>query len=235
MFRYIRIPLIVLAFLSVSGSPVFSEPFKPEVLRGEVQVDLEPVYARYADESYPPDIQTTRRRALEESALFYGAMIYGWSFNYDIGEKARGIAEELALEPLGEIPFGDPGLQATDVYLRDTDLCLFTDYRLNDAQQRRMLMWNSGTIRTVQATGYGPLGGPVEGSDWIAIKKTALEDAARAGIRAMLRGSERNRPKEARGFIALTAFPRYWMDAGQWAAAARFRVVLTELVPFGAY
>jgi hypothetical protein len=235
MARCFRIPLIVLVFSAVSGPAVFPEPFRPEVLRGEVRVDLEPVYALYAEESYPPYIQSTRRQALEESALFYGAMIYGWSFNYDIGEKARGIAEELALEPLGEIPFGDPGLQATDAHIEDTNFCLFTDYRLSDAQQRRMSMWNSGTIRTVQAAGYGPLGGPVEGPDRIAIKKTALEDAARAGIRAMLRGSERNRPKEARGFIALAAFPRYWMEAGQWAASARFRVVLTELVPFGAY
>jgi hypothetical protein len=126
-------------------------------------------------------------------------------------------------------------LQATDVYVKEGDFCLFTDYRLNDAQQRRMSMWNSGTIRTVQAAGYGPLGGPVEGSDWIVIKKTALEDAARAGIRAMLRGSERNRPKEARGFIALAAFPRYRIDGGRWTVSARFRVALTELVPFGAY
>jgi hypothetical protein len=96
-------------------------------------------------------------------------------------------------------------------------------------------MWKAGAARTIQATGFGPLGGPVEGSDWLTIKKTALEDAARAGIRAMLRGSERNRPKEVRGFIALAAFPRYWIEAGQWAVSARFRVEVTGIVPFGAY
>ena len=72
-------------------------------------------------------------------------------------------------------------------------------------------------------------------ADWITIKQTALEDAARSAIRTMLRGSERNRPKAAEGFISLAEFPSFWMDAGQWAARGRFRVSITEVVPFAAY
>jgi hypothetical protein len=206
-----------------------------EVLRGEVWVDLEPVYALFLDAPYPLDTQTAHRRALEESAMLFSAMIYGWSFHYDIGERARGIAEEFELSPLGSIPFGDPGLFATDAEVRNMRLHLWTDYRLTEAQKRRMGAWRSGTIQNAQAIGHGPLGGPVEASDWIVIKRTALEDAARAAVRAILRGGERNRPKEARGFIALSAFPGYWIDAGRWAASARFRVEITEIIPFAAY
>ncbi|MDR2100978.1 MAG: hypothetical protein LBP43_00230 [Treponema sp.] len=213
------------------GAPAFAQ----EVLRGEIQLDLEPVYALYADVPYPLDTQTAHRRALEEGAMFFSAMIYGWSFHYDIGEKARSISEELDLSPLGTIAFGDPGLFATDAQVRNMRLYLWLDYRLSEAQKRRLAVWKSGMVRSTQATGYGPLGGPVEGSDWLVIKKTALEDAARAAIRGILRGSERNRPKEARGFISLSAFPNYWMDAGQWAASARFRVEITEIIPFAAY
>jgi hypothetical protein len=227
-FRHI--PLFCLAFLYLN-SPVFTQ----EVLRGEIQVDLEPVYAPYVDVPYPPDTQTLRRRALDEGSMFFSAMIYGWSFHYDIGEKARGIGEELELSPLGTIPFGDPGLFATDAEVRDMRLYLWLDYRPTESQKRRLLMWKSGAGRSAQAIGHGPLGGPVEGSDWIAIKKTALEDAARAAIRAMLRGSERNRPKEARGFISLSAFPNYWIDGGQWAVSARFMVDIAEIIPFAAY
>jgi hypothetical protein len=81
----------------------------------------------------------------------------------------------------------------------------------------------------------GPLGGPVETGGWLAIRREALEDAARAAVRAALRGRERNRPKEADGFISLAAFPRYFMDGGHWAASARFRVEITGIVPFAAY
>ncbi|MDR1986961.1 MAG: hypothetical protein LBP88_08335 [Treponema sp.] len=206
-----------------------------EVLRGEVRVDLEPVYGEYVDVVYPLDAESAYRRALEESALVYSAMIYGWSFEYAIGERARGIAEAFDLSPLGTIPFGDPGLFVTDAQVRDMRLYLWTDYQLNEAQKRRMGFWKSGKIQTAQAIGHGPLGDPAAAGDWLSIKKTALEDAARAAVRAMLRGSERNRPKEARGYIGLAGFPAYWMDAGRWTASARFRVEIKEIIPFGAY
>jgi hypothetical protein len=206
-----------------------------EVLRGEVEIDLEPVYAVFLEAPYPLDTETAGRRALGESAMFFSAMIYGWSFNYDIGERARGIAEEFEMVPLGTIPAGDPGLRVTDAQVRDMRFYLWTDYRLTEMQKRRFLAWKAGSIRTTQAVGYGPLGGPVDAADWLDIKRKALEDAARAAVRAMLRGSERNRPKEARGFISLAAFPRYFIDGGRWAVSARFRVELTGIAPFSAY
>jgi hypothetical protein len=218
--------------LLLSGGGV---PGAQEVLRGEVRVALEPVYAPFVDVPVQPDTQSLQRRALEEAVVFYSAMIYGWSFYYDIGEKARGIAEVFELTPAGTIEFGDPGLYATDARVQNGYLNLYTDYWLSGAQKRRMDRWKSGTIQNAQATGYGPPGGPVEISDWQTIKETALKDAARAAVRATLRGSERNRPKEARGFICLAAFPVFRMDGAQWAASARFRVEITEIVPFAAY
>jgi hypothetical protein len=180
-------------------------------------------------------MDTASRRALEEAAMFYSAMIYGWSFHYDVGERARKIAEEFELSPVAAIPFGDPGLRATDVQIRDMRVHLWTDYRLNETQQRRMKVWRTGAIMTAQALGYGPLGGPVYLSDWMTIKKAGLDDAARAAVRSVLRGSERNRPKEASGFISLAAFPNYFIDSGHCAASARFHVQIKEIVPFAAY
>jgi hypothetical protein len=174
--------------------------------------------------------------------MLYSAMIYGWSFNYEIGERARGIAEDFELTPLGAIPFGDPGLQATDAEVREARLCLWTDYRMTEFQQRRVRMWRSGTVRNIQALGQGPLdglrpseGGPEGTAAWLAVKQAALEDAARVGIRTMLQGMERNRPKEARGYVALAEFPVFGMDSGCRIVSARFRVELTELQPFAAH
>lgn len=214
---------------------VFFRLAAQEVLRGEVQIDIEAVHGGYVDTIYPLDTESVYRRALEESALFYAAMIYGWSFEYDVGEKSRGISEVFDLTPLGEIPFGDPGLFATDTEVENMRFHLWTDYRLTTEQQRRMSLWKTGTVRTAQAVGHGPLGDPIEETDWITIKKAALEDAARLAVRTMLRGSERNRPKEVRGYISLSSFPNYWIDSGQWAASARFRIEITEIIPFAAY
>lgn len=216
------------------------------MLRGDVKIELMPIYGAYVDAEYPLEKETAYRRALQEAALFFSAQIYGWSFHYDVGERARGIEEVFELTALGEIPWGDPGLKVTDAHFQNRDfrftahllsdvLTVWFDYRPTEAQARRIEMWKKGNIRTAQAVGYGPLGGPSDNSDWITIKKSTLEDTARAAVRAMLQGSERNRPKEVTGFICLQTFPSYWMDAGRWAAQARFKVEITEIIPFAAY
>jgi hypothetical protein len=217
-----------------------------EVLRGEVRVELEPIFGSYIDEEYPLDKETAYRRALQEAALFFSAQIYGWSFHYDVGERARGIKEVFELNPLGEIRWGDPGLNVTHANFENWEsqptsyrfasfLSAWMDYRPTDSQRRRLEMWQKGNIRFAQAVGYSYTGGPMEDTTWLAIKKNALEDSARAAVRAMLQGSERNRPKEVTGFISLESFPSFFMDSGRQAAQARFKVEITEIIPFSAY
>jgi len=204
------------------------------VIRGEVFVEFEPIYAGHVDKEYPLDVTKAGTRALEEAALFFSAMIYGWSFYYDVGERARRIDEKLELNLLGEIKFGSPGLRVTETEIRDRCLWVWADYQLNDSEQRRLQVWRSGTVRNAQATGYAP-SYLEEDPGWLGLRKIAIEDAARSAIRAMLRGSERNRPKEVTGSISLAAFPRIYVDSGRLSAAARFRVQITEIIPFAAY
>jgi len=206
----------------------------PYIIRGEVFVDMEPIYAGHIDEEYPLDIPTARRRALEETAMYFSAMIYGWSFDYDVGERARQIDENLELKLLGSVRTGDPALRVTDTEIRDMRLVTWTDYHLNDSLQRRMQAWRTGLIRNAQSIGYGP-SHLVEYPGWLEVKKIALEDAARAALRASLRGSERNRPKEAAGFISLASFPRYYVESGRWTVSARFRIQFTEVIPFAVH
>ena len=210
--------------------------YHPDVIRGEVWVDLEPIYGNRVDSEYPLSGETAARRALQEAALYFSAMIYGWSFHYDIGERARGIAEDFGVfEPMGEIPWGDPRLRITEVESHDMRLRVWSDYHLSEPQQRRIQYWRTGTVRNAQAFGYCPLEGPSPESTWLDIRNAVLKDAARAAVREMLRGSERNRPKEATGFISLASFPRFFIDSGRWVAAARFRVQINEIIPFAAY
>jgi hypothetical protein len=217
-----------------------------DVLRGEVRIELEPTFGFYVDEEYPLDEKAASRRALQEAALFFSAQIYGWSFHYDVGERARGLEEKFELNPLGEIRWGDPRLYVTHANFQNWELQVTTlrfaaflsawmDYRPTDAQRRRLEMWQKGNLRLAQAVGYSNIDNSVEGPTWLAIKKKALEDSARAAVRAMLQGSERNRPKEVTGFISLESFPSFYMDSGRQAALARFRVEITEIIPFAAY
>ena len=211
--------IIVAAILSLCLSPFLSAH---EVLRGEVLIDLEPIFTASEGIPYPHpiDIKTARNWALEEAALFFSAMIYGWSFVYEVEEKARGIAGGFTLERQGAVRFGDPGFFATDAEIRNGRLSLWADYRLTGLQRSRVGAWRAGLTRNLQATGYADLdaeAGPEAGVragedaggegaagrpvDWIASKRTALEDAAKTGIRALLRGQEGTAPKK-RGVLS---------------------------------
>jgi hypothetical protein len=216
------------------------------VLRGEVKIVLEPIYGAHVDDEYPLDEEAAYRRALQEAAMFFSAQIYGWSFHYDVGEKARGIEEEFELNPLGEIRWGDPRLYVTQANFETWEyeftthrfaafFSAWTDYRPTDAQRRRLEMWKKGNIRPAQAVGYSYIESFTEKPSWLAIKKNALEDSARAAVRAILQGSERNRPKEVTGFISLDGFPMFYVDSGRQAALARFKVEIREIIPFAAY
>ena len=232
-----RILPVILLFTVFSAWTQEHDPgYYPDAIRGEVWVDLEPIYGDRADSEYPLSRETAARRALQEAALYYSAMIYGWSFHYDIGERARGIAEDFDIfEPAGGIPWGDPRMTVTEVESLSVTLRIWTEYRLNESQQQRIQWWRTGTVRNAQGIGYCPLTGPSPESQWLDIRHAALKDAARAAVREMLRGSERNRPKEASGCISLASFPRFHIASGQWVASARFRVQIDEIVPFAAY
>ncbi|MCL2244832.1 MAG: hypothetical protein FWC03_10270 [Treponema sp.] len=227
--------LLSLTMLIIGGLSAQSETgIHPHVLRGEVYVDFEPIYSGHIDDEYPLDVPAAGRRALEESAMLYSAMIYGWSFYYEPGERARQIDENINLEPAGIIQYGDPNLIVTDTEIKDMRLRVWTDYQLSQTQQRRMQTWRSGSIRNAQAVGYSPVSID-EYPGWLTLKKDAIEDAAREAIRVMLRGSERNRPKEITGFISLASFPRFYIEAGRWAASTRFRVQINDIIPYAAY
>jgi len=229
------LPLLLFFTVLAAAAQERELGFHPDVIRGEVWVDLEPVYGMRADPEFPLSIESAARRGLQEAALYFSGMIYGWSFHYDIGERARGIAEEFHMEPMGEIQWGDPRLSITESELRDMRLRIWADYRLGDIQRRRMRIWRTGTVRNAQAIGYSPLEGPAPDSGWLDIRHAVLKDAARSAVRNMLRGDERNRPKEVKGFIALASFPRFYVDSGQWAASVRFRVQINEIIPFAVY
>jgi len=141
---YIILPFLLLFSIHGAVSQQHDPGYNSEVIRGEVWVERAPIYGDRPDPEYPLSRETAGKRALREAALFFSGMIYGWSFHYDIGERARGIAEEFdVFEPMGEIAWGDPRLSVTEVDNRDTRMLMWADYRLNEVQQKRMHMWQT--------------------------------------------------------------------------------------------
>jgi hypothetical protein len=209
--------------------------FSQETLRGGVYVELEPVYAQFLGVPYPLDEDAANLWAVEDIAAAFSAMIYGWSFTYEPGENSRGLSEILDINPLGGIETSDTKLKITDVRIKDGVLYVQADYFPDEAQKSRIRSWNSARTFAAQAVGYGPLQGGAGTSVRSEIKETALKDAMKKAIRKKLRMTERNRPRAASGFIALSKFPLYFMQNGMWAATAEFRIEIKEILPFAAY
>lgn len=203
--------------------------FADEVLSGEFRVDLEPVWAVGDGAAYPLDKDGAARTALKEAAAAFSAMIYGWTWSYEPESRARGLSEAFTLTPSGSVSPGDRDLRATAVSSEGSVLRYWIEFRLDQAQERRYRSFRNAGRRSATGTGSAPL------TLGAASKDAALEDAARAAVRAVLRELTANRPRLSKGVIALDAAPRYFVDQGRWVAVARFLVVVDEIKPYSAY
>ncbi|MDR2468278.1 MAG: hypothetical protein LBD22_04875 [Spirochaetaceae bacterium] len=206
-----------------------------EILRGEIAVELEPVYLIDLGINSPLDTETASNWALEDTATAFSGMIYGWNFEYEPGERARQLGERLNLQPIGTVKADDARIKISDVSILDNVYYLWCDYHLAADQQNRLRAWNSAQTKGIKAMGHAPLTGPAGTSARTMIKAAALEDAIKQALRAELRSTERNRPRFVRGSIALAAFPLYRIFRGNWAAQASFRIRIDELVPYAVY
>ncbi|MDR1867816.1 MAG: hypothetical protein LBQ77_06095 [Treponema sp.] len=224
--RFLVFNTVPFLFLCI-GSTLTSQ----EILRGEIAVNMEPIYGFTVDPDYPLDIDHASRRALEEASYLFSAIIYGWAFDYTVGENDRGIAESLELTPVGTISWGDPNLKVTETRVQHMHLYIWADYRLSPDQIRRLNLMKESKVRLIQTTGHTGL----EGISWINIRQNALHDAARQAIRKSLEGSVWNKPRGVQGYINLEQFPRYWIDSGIWSVYARFRLRFTVTEPFSVY
>ena len=195
-----------------------------EILRGRFDVELEPVSATRPGDPYPLDEAAAHGRALAEASGVFAAMIYGWEFEYSFGDRSRRIQERFEAEPLGAILYGDPRLTVTDALEERSVLQIWAEYRLDQAQSRAYSVVREGAARPSQGIGSAPQADGPEG------KAAALRDAAREAVRSVLAGSERNRPKEAFGTATLLDVPRYWIAAGRYQCAARFRVTVKDII-----
>ncbi|MBL8967144.1 MAG: hypothetical protein JNG85_09045, partial [Spirochaetaceae bacterium] len=66
-------------------------------------------------------------------------------------------------------------------------------------------------------------------------RRAAYEDAARAGVRELLRGLEANKPRLVRGRLVFAEPPRVAVVGGRYVVSARLRVEVVEVLSYGVY
>ena len=203
------------------------------VLRTEFWAESEPV------ETLPAIVSEAAPRAavpeevvqalLEEARRIFAGMIWGFRFEYVPYDKARGVAEELKILPLGEILWGDPRLNSSQTRTRGTQLRVYMEYRPDAFAASRRASWNDSTYQSAQGRGAAPL------SLGLEARKTALDQAAKEALREMLRPVVKNKPREIRGIFAYDEAPRLVITGGTYTATARIRVKVTEVRGYTVY
>jgi hypothetical protein len=188
-------------------------------------VELEPM-VRIDPEEYPIPLDTAARKLLEEARQLFSGMIYGWSFTYTPGDRARRVEESFALAPLAEIPTGSPRLLVRETEVEDSKLWARISYALDADESMRRSAWESNTAAL--STGQG-------GADVIlgpAAKRASLNDAIRDAIRLSLDTRYLNKPREITGEVVLWDDPRTIVHSGRYTTTAKVKLVVRELIPY---
>ena len=65
-------------------------------------IELEPL-VRIGPGPYPIPVETAEKSLLEIGRVLLSAMVYGWSFSYEPGDRARGVTERFVLAPIAQV------------------------------------------------------------------------------------------------------------------------------------
>ena len=99
-------------------------------------IELEPL-VRIGPGPYPIPVETAEKTLLELSRVLLSAMVYGWDFSYEPGDRVRAVQERFALSPLAEIRWGSPRLRVVDTEVSEVRLWARVSYTLDDEESRR--------------------------------------------------------------------------------------------------
>ncbi len=165
-------------------------------------------------------------RLLREAQFVFSGMIYGFSFRYVPLDRRRGVEEELEVDPVATIKWGDPALSVVDARIDSGRHRALIRYNVGEKQRHWIDHWQSNIFE--RSTGYGR-GNVFKGEDQ---KRRAVENGIREAIRNYLRPREYNKPKEIAGFAAFSEEPYIIIDEGFYKAKVLVKLDIRSVVPY---
>ena len=212
-----------LLLLSWGFQPLHADD--PDRLFTRPWTELEPL-VRIGPGPYPIPMDVAQRTLLEEARVLLSGMVYGWTFSYTPGDRARRVQEQFVLAPVAQIPWGNPRLRVIETEVTDTRLWGRVSYSLDDEERRRRASWDSNLAAL--STGLGTA--PVRHGE--SARGEALESAIRDGIRRSLDARYLNKPREVTGELVLWTDPSVVTGSGTYTATATIKLLVRELIPY---
>ena len=163
---------------------------------------------------------------LEEAVYLFSGMIYGFAFSYTPQDKVRGTRESFTLEPIAQIPWGDPNLEAYQTYSEEGKTFVKFKYSCSPEQEQWLYRYNTRGTRTSRGYGSGSYQkGPSE-------RYTSIEEGIKNGIRESLRQELFTKPREILGTVRLLEIPRLQIKNNYYIATVRISFLISDVLSY---
>jgi hypothetical protein len=219
-----RLRALLLA-LSVAAVPglVAQEDFESTVLQGDLWLPFEAIAPGELEKRTPDNAKLDA--LLEEMRTVFSGMIYGWSFTYKPSDKARQAPEVLDVKSVFEIQKGSRRVEVAQTRFdaKTSILTVTFRYRMADFEAGRRQSWASFNLDQAAGTGYAPA------VDRLESRLSALSQALKEAIRALLRPKVLNKPQEIKGEALLRQVPLYSLEAGRYRCLATFQIRILSI------
>jgi len=194
-----------------------------ESLRGEFQLLAEPIEITPQDADIAPNqgyFESERELFIgeltDDARWIFSGMIYGYVVTWVPPFNARGVEEELRIEPITHIPAKDERLKMLSINKIDGVVYVLMEYTGDFTQQKRLEAWRNPFFPSSAGEGGSPFSG---GS-----RREALEMAIKEAIENHFTKKEFNRPKGIQVKVALADFPLIGLDNGAYRALVSIKV-----------
>ena len=196
------------------------------LLSGEFWVEVDPLV------EVETNLETSDDQILvllTEARYVFSGMIYGFEFRYVPLDLGRDVAEEFELDPVAEIPWGDPGIIVAESRYENGRLYALIRYWVPREQRAWIDFWGSNVHPSVSAFGTGDF---LEGRP---AKFSSFYDGIRESIRGYLRPREANKPREIAGRIAFSQVPYVVIDGGVYRSRVEVKLDIRNIIPYKVY
>lgn len=165
-------------------------------------------------------------RLLEEARLVLSGMVYGWDFVYRPPDPRREVVGVFELTSLGAVADGDAGLTVLELAQDGPTHFAAFEFRADQVELRYLEFWRLFAQDSSAGVGRARL------RDGFAGRQAALQEALRDAVRARLRFQYQDRPREARGSLALIDPPVVQTDTGDYVYRVEVSIILDEVRPY---
>jgi len=170
-----------------------------------------------------------QKQIKEVAPFLINAMVYGWTFSYTPGDKARGVEEQFEVTEIVSSEVIEGGIKYVSPWLEKNRLNYWCEYSRTASQIQNYDLWSSIQNPKIKGRGYGPADMGFEGI------RIAAKDALKEAVRSYYRNVIKNKPKEITGSVLIRDLPTLGIVSGRYVINLDFFLECGRIVEYTVY